>query len=169
MASKPKSAVPSYLLNGTPQPNSRKREREKLTSSIESTYGRRVAANPENEKEGPSVKRRKEESEVGDRELLSQPARDPRDEAPITPPASSSRPASPYTLQPPIDYDGLSWPSMFCYFRIFRMKCTDGCRCWYTRTTRCYTGASAGEIGENRRGGKDNTGVCGRGRRAGWT
>jgi GTP cyclohydrolase IA len=116
MASKPKSAVPSYLLNGTPQANSRKREREKLSSSIESTYGRRVAASPEDEKEGASVKRRKEQAEDGDGQVLSQPARDARDEAPITPPASSSRPASPYTLQPPIDYDGLSWPSMFCYW-----------------------------------------------------
>ncbi|KAL6243658.1 GTP cyclohydrolase I [Rhinocladiella similis] len=39
-----------------------------------------------------------------------EPARDERDEAPMTPPASLSRPASPYTLNPPIDFDGLSWP-----------------------------------------------------------
>lgn len=43
---------------------------------------------------------------------LSVAARDPRDEAiPATPPATVSRPASPYTLNPPIDFDGLSWPS----------------------------------------------------------
>lgn len=28
----------------------------------------------------------------------------------MTPPATASRPASPYTLNPPIDFDGLSWP-----------------------------------------------------------
>ena len=44
---------------------------------------------------------------------LSEAARDPRDEAPITPPISVSRPASPYTMNPPIDFDGLSWPSEF--------------------------------------------------------
>ncbi len=43
---------------------------------------------------------------------LTEAARDPRDEAPhITP--TSSRPASPYTQFPPVDFDGLSWPSMF--------------------------------------------------------
>jgi len=38
------------------------------------------------------------------------PPRDGRDEAPPTPPIGASRPASPYTLNPPIDFDGLSWP-----------------------------------------------------------
>ena len=41
---------------------------------------------------------------------LHGPARDNRDEAPPTP-VTISRPASPYTLNPPIDFDGLSWPS----------------------------------------------------------
>jgi len=105
-------------LNSTSQssPPSRKREREKLTSSIKSTYGRRLAASPEDAKEGSSVKRQKESQGTnGSGTPLSQSARDPRDEAPITPPATLSRSASPYTLQPPIDYDGLSWPSMFCH------------------------------------------------------
>jgi GTP cyclohydrolase IA len=111
LAPKPKSAVPSYLLSGTSQSSpSRKRERENLTSSIKSTYGRRLLAVPEDAQEGPSVKRPKEHGTSEGETLLRQPARDPRDEAPITP---TSRPASPYTLQPPIDYDGLSWPSMF--------------------------------------------------------
>lgn len=116
LAPKPKSSLPSYLLNGTLQPNrpSRKRERENLTSSIKSTYGRRLAASPQDPLDDPLVKRRKDASkeENGAESLLSLPARDPRDEAPISPPATSSRPASPYTLQPPIDYDGLSWPSV---------------------------------------------------------
>lgn len=41
---------------------------------------------------------------------LSAPPRDPRDHTVPTPVVS--RPASPYTLNPPIDFDGLSWPSM---------------------------------------------------------
>lgn len=42
---------------------------------------------------------------------LNDPPRDPRDEGgPLTPPATVSRPASPYTMNPPIDFDGLSWP-----------------------------------------------------------
>ncbi|KAF7511355.1 GTP cyclohydrolase I [Endocarpon pusillum] len=116
LSPKPKSAVPSYLVNDTSQSGrpSRKRERENLTSSIKSTYGRRLASSPDSTKEEFSVKRRKEilGVENGNEQLLSLPARDPRDEPPITPPATSSRPASPYTLQPPIDYDGLSWPSV---------------------------------------------------------
>lgn len=43
---------------------------------------------------------------------LDEAARDDRDEPlPLTPPTSATRPASPYTLNPPIDFDGLSWPS----------------------------------------------------------
>lgn len=38
------------------------------------------------------------------------PARDPRDEA-HTPTPSTSRPESPFTQYPTIDFDGLSWPS----------------------------------------------------------
>ncbi|EEQ89312.2 hypothetical protein RJZ56_003471 [Blastomyces dermatitidis] len=44
---------------------------------------------------------------------LSEPPRDPRDHTgSLTPPSAVSRPASPYTLNPPIDFDGLSWPSV---------------------------------------------------------
>lgn len=48
---------------------------------------------------------------------LKEPPRDQHDEAapspqvPPTPPMTTTRPASPYTLNPPIDFDGLSWPS----------------------------------------------------------
>lgn len=43
---------------------------------------------------------------------LTEPARDARDTAPGQPSPMTSRPASPYTANPPIDFDGLSWPSM---------------------------------------------------------
>ena len=47
--------------------------------------------------------------EAAAKRSLSEPPRDPRDQAAaITP--TVSRPASPYTLNPPIDFDGLSWP-----------------------------------------------------------
>lgn len=45
------------------------------------------------------------------RPTLNDPPRDPRDEGkPLTPPSTVSRSESPYTLYPPIDFDGLSWP-----------------------------------------------------------
>ncbi|KAK5116252.1 GTP cyclohydrolase 1 [Meristemomyces frigidus] len=53
-----------------------------------------------------------EEVEDGDLEdlELKVAARDDRDEAPITPPATS-RSMSPFTANPTVDFDGLSWPS----------------------------------------------------------
>ncbi|KAK9557809.1 GTP cyclohydrolase 1, variant 2 [Aspergillus fumigatus] len=79
---KPKSAIPPHLLNETHH-----------VSDAADTYN------------GPVRK-----SGVI-RPTLSDPPRDPRDEGgALTPPASSSRPSSPYTANPPIDFDGLSWP-----------------------------------------------------------
>ena len=43
--------------------------------------------------------------------LTVEKPRDLRDEKDILATPSASRPASPYTLNPPIDFDGLSWPS----------------------------------------------------------
>jgi hypothetical protein len=43
---------------------------------------------------------------------FSEPARDSRDTAPGQPSPFTSRPASPYA-QKAIDFDGLSWPSMY--------------------------------------------------------
>ena len=52
--------------------------------------------------------------EVGDHDIedieVKVAARDGRDEAPLTPPATS-RSISPFTQNPTIDFDGLSWPS----------------------------------------------------------
>ncbi|KAJ9617090.1 GTP cyclohydrolase I [Cladophialophora chaetospira] len=130
---KPRSAVPSYLLNGssplkTSQPSkTRAQERETLHSSIQSTYGRRKTIDlndaettqqgimpPGTSWLGLENEHKVQEREQQDSKRPSQlhtPARDERDEAPPTPPASTlSRPASPYTLNPPIDFDGLSWP-----------------------------------------------------------
>jgi GTP cyclohydrolase I len=90
---KPK-ALPSYLVNGkSPLHGSqRARERENLTSSIKSTYGRKVALDLDSDRRDEHVS---------------------RDEpAPASSPVTLTRPASPYTLNPPIDFDGLSWPSI---------------------------------------------------------
>ncbi|PYH87638.1 putative GTP cyclohydrolase I [Aspergillus ellipticus CBS 707.79] len=119
---KPKSAIPSHMLNGSSplhlSTGSRDtRERESLNSSILSSFTPRIPA--EFDLPGPAS-HPGESSALGDdaphgssasKPTLNDPPRDPRDEAgALTPPATVSRPASPYTLYPPIDFDGLSWP-----------------------------------------------------------
>jgi hypothetical protein len=117
---KPKSALPAYLLNGGLRfpTSTRARERENLTSSIQSSYGRRASVNLTEEQSSAASRPWADKQEDlpitnGVHQVsLKEAARDPRDEAePPTPPVSASRPASPYTLNPPIDFDGLSWPS----------------------------------------------------------
>ncbi|EXJ93994.1 GTP cyclohydrolase I [Capronia coronata CBS 617.96] len=121
---KPRSAIPPHLLNGSsplhsPPTKTRAQERESLASSIKSTYETRKAIDFGDSEASPNTFQHT--SWEGLTEGLSnvearrpvrlrEPARDERDEAPMTPPASISRPASPYTLNPPIDFDGLSWP-----------------------------------------------------------
>jgi len=118
---KPKSAVPAYLLNRglRPQTNNRARERENLTSSIKSTYGRRTTVDLADEQTSTASSPwagKQEDLPIANgvsQVPLDEAARDPRDEATSpAPPATASRPASPYTLNPPIDFDGLSWPSV---------------------------------------------------------
>ena len=115
---KPRSAVPSHLLNGgsplhQPPVSSRAHEREKLASSIHSTYGRKAPVDF-GDTENPATAagtswQGLEDVDTKRPSKLKAPARDNRDEAPQTP-TTVSRPASPYTLNPPIDFDGLSWP-----------------------------------------------------------
>lgn len=125
---KPRSAVPSHLLNGSSplhhSPTStRAQERESLASSIRSTYGRRaaidIAANTPLQSDSAAADTTSWSPILnGDAQMppakhsLKEPPRDKRDEAPVAPPTTVSRPASPYTLNPPIDFDGLSWPSL---------------------------------------------------------
>ncbi|KAL1877143.1 GTP cyclohydrolase 1 [Paecilomyces lecythidis] len=121
---KPKSALPSYLINGSSPlsgsaTNTRdSRERDNLNSSIRSSFHPRVPVEFESSStESMSSNNNTSNAGAGAvphslelaRPTLRDPARDPRDEAaPLTP--TTSRPASPYTLNPPIDFDGLSWP-----------------------------------------------------------
>ncbi|RAH48431.1 GTP cyclohydrolase I [Aspergillus aculeatinus CBS 121060] len=120
---KPKSAIPSHMLNGGSPLHlslgSRDaRERESLNSSIRSSFTPRVPVEfadlPENIRPVGDSSQYQDDTPSGSvvaRPTLRDPARDARDEAgALTPPANESRPASPYTLFPPIDFDGLSWP-----------------------------------------------------------
>ena len=122
LTGKPKSTSHTHLPNGdshTPTPGSQGRtsvsfkEREKLAASILSSNNSRHAIDlnlghehrihqnditlPEETLQGPIN--------------LETRARDPRDELVKLSTPNSGRPASPYTLNPPIDFDGLSWPS----------------------------------------------------------
>ena len=91
-------------------------ERERLTASILSSNARRQPIDLD-ELESPKVNGRASYPlEILDEDRVNPAnidvsARDPRDEAPSQTTATVSRPASPYTLNPPIDFDGLSWPS----------------------------------------------------------
>ena len=126
LAPKPK-AIPSYLTNtGSPLHNALNlrddKERESLYSSIQSSNGPRrqpidlespssEALNNRNRNKSDMMNGKIEESDK--KEDVSQVhARDSRDEAPLTPPlTNNSRPASPFTANPTVDFDGLSWPS----------------------------------------------------------
>ncbi|KAJ5461461.1 GTP cyclohydrolase 1 [Penicillium daleae] len=129
------SAIPSHMLNGSSPLQSSTaagsgtrtrdiRERESLNSSIRCSFAPRVPAEfegldakapPAGESTASTAATEAGASQTAlslrGRLLLNEPPRDPRDEGgPLTPPATSSRPESPYTMYPPIDFDGLSWP-----------------------------------------------------------
>lgn len=109
---KPKSAIPSYLNNGTVLPHNSvsAKEKDKLVASITSSNERRQPVDFHLDGEGSYTQRTA--NSTSRRPILHSPlsdaARDPRDGSLTSVP---SRPASPYTLNPPIDFDGLSWPS----------------------------------------------------------
>lgn len=127
LAPKPK-ALPSYLTNGgSPLHNSLNlrdsTERENLYTSIKSSNGPKrqpIDLEPlssQNSTTPNGVKgsmiNGKPEKDAKEEGIEQENARDPRDKAPLTPPLSSnSRPASPFTANPTIDFDGLSWPSL---------------------------------------------------------
>ena len=126
---KPRAALPSYLMSGKThtahtssplRPSTRTsvnaEERERLTASILSSNARRQPIDLDS-LESPKVNvYNPYPPEVPNKDpaaptKIDVSARDPRDEAPSLMTATESRPASPYTLNPPIDFDGLSWPS----------------------------------------------------------
>ncbi|KAI1998283.1 GTP cyclohydrolase I [Ophidiomyces ophidiicola] len=123
---KPKSAIPSYLPNGPSSDRmpSRIRERESLNSSIKTSFARTqlvdeelgngvalpARSNLSNEAQNLGRISESQDASVSLKRTISVPPRDPRDHTAPSP--LVSRPASPYTANPPIDFDGLSWPSI---------------------------------------------------------
>ncbi|KAI4284202.1 MAG: hypothetical protein L6R35_004967 [Caloplaca aegaea] len=113
LAPKPKSSVPLQLTNGNAHSSRSSnctsiavKDRERLTASILSTNKRRRLIDHTKETDGDGHP----EDGPATASDLEVEARDPRDEARI--PAAQSEPASPYTMNPPVDFDGLSWPSL---------------------------------------------------------
>ncbi|KAI9841260.1 MAG: GTP cyclohydrolase 1 [Thelocarpon superellum] len=121
--------MPPYNTNGTHSPPSdlEPSEEERLVTAIVSSTARRNPADlveadmlPNGHdpyKPKPARSERNADAHAHAALSLSHPhlteaPRDPRDAARSLTTATASRPASPYTLSPPIDFDGLSWPSL---------------------------------------------------------
>ena len=107
--------IPSYLTNGSSplhvsQEARDRTERESAAAAIRSSMGpHRVPLSLEelNINEEPARNDRRAKTA----HVEEEDARDPRDGvAPISPP-TTSRSISPYTQNPTVDFDGLSWPS----------------------------------------------------------
>ena len=116
---KPK-ALPSYLTNGpsplhVSQEVRDNRERQNAFASIKSSMGpKKVPIDLDHEGVRLSSGPHKDPIDQASHRLEEEAARDPRDEAsPPTPPAASTRSTSPYTHNPTVDFDGLSWPSEY--------------------------------------------------------
>ena len=142
---KPKSALPSHLSNGGTSPHTPTdhKERESLFASITSSTSRRQPIDldgrdsqiPNGTVNSPAYLTRTQSlrHDLGSHPRFTEAARDPRDEAMPATPLTASRPASPYTQNPPIDFDGLSWPCEFsCSFHptrpLPRNPCSDRTR-----------------------------------------
>jgi GTP cyclohydrolase I len=121
---KPRSALPSYLTNGSGSNSplhvsSHTKEREKLFASINASTTKRQAVDLNEQdatKQGAEPSTSSSNGHIQDgynpsTGQLTAGARDARDEPPASTPPAIGRPASPYTLNAPIDFDGLSWPS----------------------------------------------------------
>lgn len=123
--------IPPHLINGhsplhpSASADQDKEERESAFAAIKSSMGpRKVPIDLEDlahedrvpavNGDGEQKRSAKQYEEVGDEDIeklaLRSAARDGRDEAPLTPPATS-RSMSPFTANPTVDFDGLSWPS----------------------------------------------------------
>ncbi len=151
LALKPIAAIPSYLMNGKPytahsssplRPSARTSvnadERERLTASIVSSNARRQPIDLDS-LESPKANGHRSYPLAVPEEPSATPAnidvsaRDPRDEAPSQTTSTVSQPASPYTLNPPIDFDGLSWPSESWLERGCKRMLKESLRSWDER------------------------------------
>ena len=157
---KPIAAIPSHLMNrkshtahsSSPlRPSERTsinaEERERLTASIVYSNARRQPIDldslesPKVNGHGPySFEAPNKDSPAPTNIDLS--ARDPRDELPPSQSApTASRSASLYTLNPSIDFDGLSWPSKSCIGPSCKITLTAMYRCRDERAFGGYTQA----------------------------
>ena len=129
--SKPLTALPSHLMNGHSHASHsssplgktsvKAKELNSLTASIKSSHSGRqpLYLDPDfnelpqtnGQASYPPNEAHKEHEELDSPLAFDVSPRDPRDEDRKPAPLVPSRPASPYTLNPPIDFDGLSWPS----------------------------------------------------------
>lgn len=125
LGTKTKSAVPSYLSNGSSPLSAShelrtemrdKKERENLFASIQSSSTHRQPIQLDQPGPHGYFPKPRSAPQTGSGPiqaadgLVEERARDSRDEAAHTTP-TVSRPASPFTQHPTIDFDGLSWPS----------------------------------------------------------
>lgn len=113
----PKSPLATRLLNGSSPLHTpvTSQERQRLAASIEASgYERHpVDLSQDIHINGSDPYHREQILPRRPTQLsqLGEAARDPRDGTSASTQPLTSRPASPYTLNPPIDFDGLSWPS----------------------------------------------------------
>ncbi|TKA80582.1 GTP cyclohydrolase 1 [Friedmanniomyces simplex] len=126
--------IPPYLVNGHSPlhpsftPESDRADQDHTYSSIQASMGphrepldlEQLSINddaPHPPRVTPTTQQRsaRQYEEVADADIedieLKVAARDGRDAAPLTPPATS-RSQSPFTANPTVDFDGLSWPSV---------------------------------------------------------
>ena len=154
-----RAAVPSYLMNGKThtahsssplRPSTRTsvnaEEREKLTASILSSNARRQPVDLDSLESSKVNGHEPYPSDVLGKDSVAPTkidvsARDPRDEAPSPTTATVSRPHSPYTLNPPIDFDGLSWPSESTLERGCKIMLKEFPRSWDKRAPGSFTSA----------------------------
>lgn len=110
-------AQSSSLPRPSPRTSVNAEERERLTASILSSNAGRQPIDLDSLVSSNTNGHGSHRLEISDQDPaaptnIDVSARDPRDEAPSQSTATVSRPASAYTLNPPIDFDGLSWPSL---------------------------------------------------------
>lgn len=116
----------THLQNNPRRLSVTSKERQKLVTSIEaSSYERPVVdfdipqSYTQTNGDDSHLNKILSQSRPNYTSKLSQKPRDPRDDKDDTAARTSSsildresgRPHSPYTLNPPVDFDGLSWPS----------------------------------------------------------
>lgn len=124
---KPKP-FPPHLINGhsplhpSASADRDREERDSAIAAIQSSMGPHkeplsledLSLNGDRPADGTQKRSARQYEEVGDEDIeklnVQTTARDDRDEAPPTPPGTT-RSMSPFTANPTVDFEGLSWPS----------------------------------------------------------